>query len=133
MNAYISSEAILLFFIYLIASIILLALFTRAYIALTPYSEFEQIKNGKVAPAISLGGAMIGFTLPLLSMSLYGINFIDFLIWSVIASLVQIIVFKLLFRILPMQIEADNRAIALVYFFTSVCIGAFNAFSLIPR
>jgi putative membrane protein len=58
-----------------------------------------------MAPAISLGGAMLGFTLPLLSMSFYGVNFIDFLIWSVIACLAQVIAFKLLYRFIPMQIE----------------------------
>ena len=133
MNAYITGDAMIWFVTYLVSSLVLLAVFTRIYVVLTPYSEFEQIKAGKMAPAISLGGAMLGFTMPLLSMSFYGVNFIDFVIWSVIACLVQVIAFKLLYRFIPMQIETDNRAIAIVYFFTSICVGAINAFSLIPR
>lgn len=133
MNAYITGDAMIWFVTYLVASLVLLAVFTRIYVVLTPYSEFEQIKAGKMAPAISLGGAMLGFTLPLLSMSFYGVNFLDFMLWSIIACLVQVIAFKLLYRLMPMQIETDNRAIAIVYFFTSICVGAINAFSLIPR
>jgi putative membrane protein len=133
MTVYITSNGLVWFATYLVSSLILLALFTRIYVVITPYSEFEQIKAGKIAPAISLGGAMLGFTLPLLSMSFYGINFIDFLIWSIIACLIQLAAFKFLYRLMPMQIETDNRAIAIVYFFTSICVGSMNAFSLIPR
>jgi putative membrane protein len=76
--------------------------------------------------------ALIGFTLPMLSVSYHGVNFVDFLIWAVIAGILQIILFKALYWIIPMQIEEDNRAIAIIYAVLAFCVGLINAFSLIP-
>lgn len=133
MSNYITAQSILMFATYLVLGAVLLAIFTAVYARVTPYSELEQIKTGKVAPAITMGGAMLGFTLPLLAMSFYGVNFADFLLWSIIACAIQLLVFKALYKIIPMQIEVDNKAIAIVYFFASISIGAINAFSLIPH
>ncbi len=129
---YISVLAVGNFLLYAGASILLLALFAWLYKLYTPYDEFEQMKKGKKAPAFALGGAMLGFTFPLLSMSYHGTNFFDFLIWSVVAGSVQLVLFKVLYRIIPMQVDEDNQAVGIFYAFTAVCVGLINAFSLIP-
>ena len=103
------------FLLYTFSSLILLGIFGKIYQWLTPYHEHEQIKAGKLAPAIALGGALVGFTIPLLSVSYHGVNYIDFLIWAGIAGLLQIILFKALYWVIPMQIEEDNKAIAFIY------------------
>lgn len=129
---YITLEAYGHFMLYSLASLALLFIFARLYMWTTPYHEMEQIKAGKTAPAIALGGAMVGFTLPLLSVSYNGVNFVDFLIWAGVAGVFQIVLFKVLFWVIPMQIEEDNKAIATLYAGMALCVGLINAFSLIP-
>ena len=120
------------FVLYAGASLVLLALFTWLYTKSTPYDELAQIRAGKKAPAFALGGAMLGFTFPLLSMSYHGTNFLDFLIWSLVAGVVQVLLFKVLYRVIPMQVDEDNQAIGIFYALVAVCVGLINAFSLIP-
>lgn len=120
------------FMLYAGSSFFLLGLFTWLYKLYTPYDEFAQMKAGKKAPAFSLGGAMLGFTLPIVSLSYVGVNWTDFMIWAVVSGLVQLALFKLLYRIIPMDIDEDNQAIAIFYAFAAICAGLINAFSLIP-
>jgi putative membrane protein len=129
---YITLQALGNFLLYTFSSLVLLGIFGKIYQWLTPYHEHEQIKAGKLAPAIALGGALIGFTLPLLSVSYHGVNYVDFLIWAGIVGVLQIILFKALYWLIPMQIEEDNKAIALIYAVLAFCVGLISAFSLIP-
>ena len=129
---YITLEALGNFLLYTFSSLILLGVFGKIYQWLTPYHEYDSIKEGKLAPAIALGGALIGFTFPMLSVSYHGVNFVDFLIWAVVVGTLQIILFKVLYWLIPMQIEEDNRAIALIYAILAFCVGLISAFSLIP-
>ena len=129
---YISLEALGNFLLYTFSSLALLGVFGKIYQWLTPYHEFESIKEGKLAPAIALGGALLGFTLPMLSVSYHGVNYVDFLIWAVVAGTLQILLFKALYWVIPMQIEEDNRAIAVLYAVLAFCVGLISAFSLIP-
>lgn len=132
MVKYISLEALVNFLLYTFSSLVLLGIFSKIYQWLTPYHEHESIKEGKLAPAVSLGGAMLGFTIPMLSVSYHGVSYFDFLIWAGIVGVFQIILFKVLYWIIPMQIEEDNCAIATIYAVLAVCVGLINAFSLIP-
>jgi len=129
---YITLQALGNFLLYTFSSLVLLTVFGKIYQWLTPYHEYEQIKAGKLAPAISLGGALIGFTIPMLSVSYHGVNYIDFLIWAAVVGVLQIILFKAMYWLIPMQIEEDNKAIALIYAILAFCVGLISAFSLIP-
>ncbi len=129
---YITFAAIGNFLIYSGASFALLAVFVRSYMWFTPYDELAQMRAGKKAPVMALGGAMLGYTFPLLSLSYHGTNFIDFLIWSVVAGGAQLVLFKILYWIIPMEVEADNQAVGLFYGFAALSVGLINAFSLIP-
>jgi putative membrane protein len=129
---YITLEGFMNFCLYALSSIVLLGIFGKVYMWLTPYSEFEQIKKGSTAPAIALSGALLGFTMPLLSVSYNGVNFVDFLMWAGVAGVFQLVLFKVLYWIIPMQIEEDNKSIAILYASVALCVGLINAFSLIP-
>ncbi len=131
--SYVSVTAVTCFLLYLFLSCGLLALFTRIYIWITPYHEPTDIRAGKKAPAIALVGAMFGFTMPMLSMSYHGASAIDFLLWSAIAMGIQLVLFKMLYSIIPAQIEADNQAVGILFAGASVCVGLITAFSLIPQ
>jgi putative membrane protein len=125
-------QAFGLFALYVAMGLAVLLIFTRAYIWITPYNEVEDIRRGNMAPAVALVGAMLGFTAPLLVASLYGAGWLDYLQWALIACLVQLACFKLLYWLLPKQIEVGNSAAALVYAGAAVCVGLINAFSIIP-
>jgi putative membrane protein len=120
------------FFMYFLTGVLMLAAFARLYIFTTPYDERVHIAAGKKAPAIALIGAMLGFTIPILTMSYHGARFTEYVLWSMIAGGVQLICFKVLYRIMPGQIEEDNSSVAILYGGSAVCIGLINAFSLIP-
>lgn len=129
MNAAIS---LWLFLVYFVSSVSMLWLFAKLYMYVTPYDEIQEIKDGKKAPAIALAGAMIGFVLPIASMSYHSVAFLDYVFWSFIAGCLQLACFKFLYRFLPREIESDNQAVAIFYAGASICIGVINAFSLIP-
>ena len=132
MNTF-SVNSMALFLGYLVGGMALLALFVKIYTRVTPYCDFTHIRAGHTAPAIALGGAMMGFTLPLLAMSYVSIHFADFMLWSLISATTQLIIYKVVAQFLPMQVDDDNNAVAITYAFVSVCTGLINAFSLIPR
>ena len=127
-----AAEGMLLFAAYLISSLMMLGLFTRIYIWTTPYDEGKDIKAGKLAPAVALAGAMLGFTFPLLIASYARSDFTDFLAWSCVSCLVQLLVFHVLHALLPRVIETDNVAGATCFAAASVCAGLINAASFIP-
>jgi putative membrane protein len=132
MNTLQSLEGIMMFAAYFASSVALLALFTRLYLWVTPYDEGKDISKGKMAPAIALGGAMLGFTFPLLIASYSHRGFVEFVAWSVIACLVQLLVFGVLHRFLPRVIETNNPAGAVCFAVASVCAGLINAASFVP-
>ena len=47
------------FFLHFVAAVGLTALFAWCYVWITPYAEFELIKQGKTAPAIAFSGAIL--------------------------------------------------------------------------
>jgi putative membrane protein len=127
-----SVEAFFLFMAYLTASLLMLVAFTMLYLRVTPYDDIKDIHDGKVAPAIALGGAMLGFTFPLLMSSYLHASFWAFVVWSVIAGVVQLGVFSAIYRFMPRAIETNNVAGSLIFAFAAVCAGLMNAASFIP-
>jgi putative membrane protein len=122
----------MLFAVYLVGGLVLLGLFTGLYIWITPYDEKEDIRGGKMAPAIALAGAMLGFTFPLLIASYARSGFLDFLAWGFVSCLVQLLVFRVLHILLPRAIETNNVAGATCFAASAICAGLINAASFLP-
>lgn len=127
-----SLQGIFWFLIYFGLSLALLAAFTRLYVRTTPYDEETDISAGKMAPAIALSGAMLGFTFPLLVASYTQATLIGFIGWGLISCIVQLLVSAAMHRMLPRAIETNNAAGATCYAAASVCAGLMNAASFIP-
>lgn len=105
-------------------------IFCIVYCAMTPYNELKLVREGNTAAAISFGGALTGFVLPLHSAITHSVGFMDMLIWAVIAMLVQFAVFgtvRLIFRDLVREIENNHIAAATLLAFCSISIGLLNA------
>ena len=120
------------FALYFGAALAMLVIFTRVYLWTTPYDDMNDIRRGKYAPAVALMGAMLGFTAPILAAQYAGTNIADFLKWGAVMCIVQVICFKVLYWVLPKQIEEGNGAAALVYAGAAVCVGLLSAISIIP-
>ena len=94
------------FLLYFALGIAAFAAFFVIYGAATPYDELALIREGNVAAAISLGGAVLGFVLPLASAVAHSVGPVDMVVWSVIALAVQIVVYFLVSRLVPHFAEA---------------------------
>ena len=119
------------FLFYFATAMGLLALFLVVYVLITPYREFTLIREGNVAAAASLSGAMLGFVLPLASAIAHSVSLLDMVIWGVIALLIQILVYLvarfLLFPDLSRDIPAGRVATGVFLGALSIAIGILNA------
>jgi putative membrane protein len=86
---------------YFAVALLLLGVFLVVYLWLTPYPEIKLIREGNSAASASLGGAVVGFALPLASAIENSASLIDMLIWALIALLVQLLAYFVVHRLLP--------------------------------
>jgi len=118
---------------YLLAACALLAVFLFVYTRVTPYREVELIRAGKLAPAISLGGALIGFSLTLTSSVQHNDSLVMFIVWALAAMVVQVLAYALLSRAIAGMaeaLEADNVAMGTLMGSVALAVGLVNAASL---
>ena len=83
------------FAIYMTASLGMLAVFLAVYTAVTPCREWTLLREGNLAAAISLGGAVVGFSLPLANIIAHTNVLIDVLVWGVVALAVQLLIWAI--------------------------------------
>ncbi|MEN3950784.1 DUF350 domain-containing protein [Iodidimonas sp. SYSU 1G8] len=125
-----SLETLGSFSLYFGAALVALAIFLSLYMAVTPHNEAALIRKGNTAGAISLMGALIGFTLPLGAVIEYSVSLADMAVWSAIAIAVQLAVYlvvNFLLRAISRQIEDGNLAAGITLAGASVAIGVLNA------
>jgi putative membrane protein len=118
------------FLIYFVASLALTVLFLMVYMRVTPYREWALIRAGNNAAAVSLSGAALGFILPLASAITHSVSWLDMVVWSVVAMIVQLatyLVARLLKPELNQAIAAGTTAPAISLAAMSVGIGILNA------
>ena len=123
-------SAIVSYVIYLIASAVLLAIFFFIYTKVTPFDELALIQAGKGAAALSLGGALVGFSLTLGSAIVHNAGAFAVISWAIGAMVVQIVVYAIATRLWePMrtQLEAGNVAMGGFMGTISLVAGIVNA------
>jgi putative membrane protein len=121
--------AILNYLIHLISAVVLLALFFVAYTRVTPFNEVLLIRQGNRAAALSLSGALIGFSITVGSALMHTANYQEFAAWAAGAMVVQILAYAITTRALNMskdQIEANNSAFGGLLAAISISIGVIN-------
>lgn len=119
-------NSVVLFLSYFVVSIALLLAFVAIYVWATPYKEFSLIDMNNKAVAITLGGAVIGFTLPLVSSIYYTRSIVEMCVWAGITCLVQLLVFIGL-RSKAKKIEEGDVASGIMAASFSVSVGLLNA------
>lgn len=78
---------------YFATAVGLLAVFLAIYLFVTPYNELKLICDGNVAAAVSLGGAAIGFALPIAVAVVVSHSLATMVAWGIVAGLVQLLVY----------------------------------------
>ncbi|PQQ29767.1 DUF350 domain-containing protein [Photorhabdus hindustanensis] len=113
-------------------ALVFFIVFKFIYTIITPHDEWKLIKEEKnSAAAISLGGELIGYSIAIASAASNSVGVIDFVMWSVVALLAQIVGFFMV-RIFMMpkivsRIENNEIPAAVVLAAVSVSVGLLNA------
>ena len=121
---------IVVFLLYFGMVVVLLAAFLAAYTLLTPIPEWEAIRSGNTAVALALGGAMIGFSLPLASAIVHSQSLVDSIITAAIALVVQLLCFaamRLVRRDASAALLRGDMAEGVWLASTSLVLGILNA------
>ena len=123
-------QNILLFLSYFSTAVVLFGAFLAAYTLATRIKEWELIRAGNTAAALSLGGAMIGFALPLAAAIVHSGGLADMVVTAGVALLVQLLCFaamRLLRRDATAALVRGDMAEATVLASVSVVLGLLNA------
>jgi putative membrane protein len=102
------------------AGVTVIILFAAAalYVLLTPHKEITLIREGNTAAAVSLGGVLLGLSIPLAASLRASTNLIEIGLWGAVTVVVQLLVFRLvdmILRGLPKRIqEGEISAAALL-------------------
>lgn len=106
-------------------------IFKAVYQWITPHNEGALIREGNIAAAIMLGGALIGYVLPLASALTQTRSLPEFVAWALLAGVIQIGTFWLVRRIvlrdLSARIERGEVASAVYMMMISIAVGLLNA------
>jgi putative membrane protein len=119
--------------LHLVAAALLLVVFFWVYTWATPFDEMTLIRQGNVSAALTLGGALIGFSLTVASGLVHTDALRSFLAWSAAAAAIQLFTYVLVSRLLHMskqQIEGNNVAFGLLLASISISVGVISAGAL---
>ena len=123
-------DALISYFLHLISGFAMVAAFAGIYMAVTPFHELALIRQGFVAPALSLGGAVIGFSLTVASSILHNDSYPLFVAWCAAGLSVQVLAYFVLARLLPGlpdQLAGNNVAAGATLGMVSLVVGIVNA------
>ena len=119
------------FLAYFAVGIALLAGAMVIYTRITPHDEMAMIRAGNDGAAIALGGAIIGFALPIASAFAHSVNILDAAVWSLVALAVQLAVFFAVAKLLGAgwraAMEKGESAGAILKAAVSIAVGMLNA------
>ena len=111
-------------------ALVAVLVFVAVYIAVTPHREFTLIRQNNIAAAISLGGALLGYTIPLAKAVSQSEGLRDMLVWSSVALVAKLVTYGAARLILP-QVSSDvsegKVAPAIFLAACAVCVGMLNA------
>jgi putative membrane protein len=119
--------------LHLVAAGLLLTVFFVVYSWATPFDEMTLIRQGNVAAALTLGGALIGFSMTVASGLIHTDSLRSFVAWSAAAAAVQLLTYVLVTHLLHMskqQIETNNVAFGVLLASISISVGAISAGAL---
>ena len=124
------------FISFFLTAVALVVAFLYLYAIVTPYDDYKLIfEENNIAAALGFGGAIIGVSIPLYSALVNSVSYTDFVIWGVIAILIQLIFAFIVTRItgkysLESKISQGVVPVGILMAFLSISIGLLNAGSM---
>ena len=121
------------FLAYFCTAFVIVILYLYIYMWVTPHDEFELIRKNVPGAAIALGLSLLGFALPVASAIAHADNLLDCAVWSVIALIVQLIVYfvvRIPVHDLSRRTASGEIAPAIWLGIASLAAGALNAASM---
>jgi putative membrane protein len=113
-----------------LVSLALLALFVTLYSVMTAHREMTMIRRGNRAAALSLGGAIVGFVIPVAKAVAQSADLTDLVVWAAIAFVAQVLAYLVTATLVPhlrRTIEDDHVASGILLASLAVSIGMLNA------
>ena len=117
------------FFIYLLVSLVYLAVFVVIYLRVTPYHEMQLIREGNMAASFSLSGSILGFIVPLAAAIQHSVSIADMALWGLVAMLVQVLTYiavKLAIPSIGDDITANKGSVGFFLGTVSLGVGLLN-------
>jgi putative membrane protein len=121
-----TSPFVLTFFI----SLAILAAFMALYMLMTPYQEMPLIRSGNTAAAVSMGGAIIGFAIPLGKAVAQSVSPAELAVWAAIGFVAQATAYGIAAMLMPQlraAIADDAVASGILLAALAIAIGVLNA------
>ena len=115
LQSFLAGSPVLL--LHFFVTVAMLAAGVAVYILITPHKDLALVKEGNVAAAISLSGAVLGLAIPLAMSMSVSVNVADIAIWGLLTLVMQLVAFRLtdlILKDLPARIESGEVAAALV-------------------
>jgi putative membrane protein len=105
------------------------------YTAVTPFHEHELLRQGNVAAATVLSGAVIALAIPLAALLATTRAVLDILVWGIVAILLQLVTVVIVchvMRRLHLRIDDGSLAAALPIAAAQLAIALLNAAGMVP-
>ena len=125
-----SLSGIVAHLVYFGVAMVAVGLFVAIYITVTPHPELRLIREGNNAAAISLGGAILGYTVPLAKSVAQSESVAEMLLWSAVALVAQLLAYGIARLVLPRlssNVSEGRTASGIFVAALSLAIGLLNA------
>jgi putative membrane protein len=115
--------------------IVLLVVGVMIYTTVTPFHERELLRQGNVAAATVLSGAVVALAIPLAALLATTRAVLDILVWGIVAILLQLVTVVIachVMRRLHLRIDDGSLAVALPIAAAQLAIALLNAAGMVP-
>lgn len=127
--------SVLAFLTHFVIGLLLLAGFAWAYARATPLDEYELVRKGNAAAALSLAGAFVGYAIVTARIITVSGGLMEVIVWGLIGLGVQVaghFVLRVVLPNLTTDIEEGRIAPAAVGAALAIALGLLNAASMTP-
>jgi putative membrane protein len=115
--------------------IALLVVGVLVYTKVTPFRELELLREGNVAAATVLSGAVIALAIPLAALLATTRAVLDIVVWGIVAILLQLVTVAIVCHVMRrtrLAIDDGSLAAALPIAAAQLAIALLNAAGMVP-
>jgi len=119
-----------IFMVHSATSLAILVFGVAVYMKLTSHDELALIREGNAAASLSLGGAIVGLSLPLAFSLASSVSLWDLVFWGLVALLLQTVAFRIvdvILKDLSKRIEEGEIGAAVLLVCCKLATAAINA------